>query len=64
MERAQAIEELPEAYARALSLREKGVGAEVIAAEVGIVPEAVASMLRLADAKLAHLMENGGNETN
>jgi DNA-directed RNA polymerase specialized sigma24 family protein len=64
MERAQAIEELPEAYARALSLRDKGVGAEVIAAELGIVPEAVSSMLRLADAKLARLMENGDGGPN
>ena len=54
--RAAAIELLPEAYAVALRLRDDGLGPAEIATRLGIAPEAVASTLELADAKLARLL--------
>lgn len=54
--RAAAIELLPEAYAVALRLRDDGLGRAEIATRLGIAPEAVASTLELADAKLARLL--------
>ena len=56
MDRAEALPLLPEAYARALTLRERGAGPADIAADLDIVVEAVPSLLRLADAKLARLL--------
>jgi len=57
MDRAQALELLPESYARALTLRERGSCADDIAMELGIVVEAVPPLLRIADAKLARLLD-------
>jgi DNA-directed RNA polymerase specialized sigma24 family protein len=54
--RAAAIKSLPQAYAVALGLRDDGLGPAEIARRVGIAPEAVASTLELADAKLARLL--------
>jgi DNA-directed RNA polymerase specialized sigma24 family protein len=54
--RATAIEQLPEAYAAALRLRDDGLGPSEIARHLGIAPESVASTLELADAKLARLL--------
>jgi DNA-directed RNA polymerase specialized sigma24 family protein len=54
--RAAAIELLPEAYAVALRLRDDGLGPAEIAQRLGIAPEAVASTLELADAKLTRLL--------
>jgi DNA-directed RNA polymerase specialized sigma24 family protein len=54
--RAAAIELLPEAYAVALRLRDDGLGSAEIARRLRIAPEAVASTLELADAKLARLL--------
>jgi DNA-directed RNA polymerase specialized sigma24 family protein len=54
--RAAAIELLPQAYAGALRLRDDGLGPAEIAGRLGIAPEAVASTLELADAKLARLL--------
>lgn len=56
MDRAEALPLLPEAYARALILRERGAGPADIAGDLDIVVEAVPSLLRLADAKLARLL--------
>jgi DNA-directed RNA polymerase specialized sigma24 family protein len=53
--RAAAIELLPQAYAVALRLRDDGLGPTEIARRLGIAPESVASTLELADAKLARL---------
>ncbi|HZB32513.1 MAG TPA: hypothetical protein VE465_20315 [Streptosporangiaceae bacterium] len=56
MDRADALPLLPEAYARALILRERGASTGDIADDLDIVVEAVPSLLRLADAKLARLL--------
>jgi hypothetical protein len=56
MDRAEALPLLPEAYARALILRERGASLADIAGDLDIVVEAVPSLLRLADAKLARLL--------
>jgi DNA-directed RNA polymerase specialized sigma24 family protein len=53
--RAAAIDLLPQAYAVALRLRDDGLGPAEIARRLGIAPESVASTLELADAKLARL---------
>lgn len=55
VERPAAIDLLPEAYARALRLRDAGSEAS-IAQALQIAPEAVAPLLRLAEAKLASIM--------
>jgi DNA-directed RNA polymerase specialized sigma24 family protein len=54
--RAAAIKLLPQVYAVALRLRDDGLGPAEIARRLGIAPEAVASTLELADAKLARLV--------
>jgi DNA-directed RNA polymerase specialized sigma24 family protein len=55
--RAQAIAELPTAYAVALRLSDQGVDREAIARVVGIETEAVEPLLRLAHTKLAALLQ-------
>jgi DNA-directed RNA polymerase specialized sigma24 family protein len=57
MDRADAVKLLPEAYERALTLRDQGCDHDVIAAAVGMVPEAIGPLLRLADAKLQQLLD-------
>lgn len=57
MDRKRARAELPEAYAAALRLRACGVPAPQIAAQLGLEPEAVPPLLRLAEAKLAALVD-------
>src|SRR5262249_10148774 len=56
-ERAEALSQLPVAYAVALRLSELGVSTDVIAHAVGIEPDAVDPLLRLAHAKLRELLE-------
>jgi hypothetical protein len=56
MEREQAMEELPEAYAVALRLRGRGFDDGAIAAALSLTPEAVPPLLCIADAKLALLI--------
>ncbi len=51
-----ALDELPEVHARAIRLQRAGVGAAEIASELGIELEAVAPLLRVAQAKLASLL--------
>jgi DNA-directed RNA polymerase specialized sigma24 family protein len=48
------LDGLPDAYATALRLRDAGCSDEMIADRLGIEPEAVAPLLRIAIAKLAH----------
>jgi DNA-directed RNA polymerase specialized sigma24 family protein len=63
MDRAEALELLPESYARALTLREGGASAADIAGELDIVVESVSPLLRIAEAKLARLLtERSGSE--
>jgi DNA-directed RNA polymerase specialized sigma24 family protein len=56
MDRATALSRLPEAYAEALRLRDAGLSHAAIARRLGVPDEAMVLLLRLADAKLAHLM--------
>ncbi len=60
MDRASALESLPEVYARALRLREEGCVNDEIARRLSIAPEAVSSTLELAEAKLGRLMQLDG----
>lgn len=57
MDRADAVKLLPEVYVRALTLRDQGCDHDVIAAAVGMVPQAIGPLLRLADAKLQQLLD-------
>jgi DNA-directed RNA polymerase specialized sigma24 family protein len=54
---ADALARLPVAYAVALRLSDLGVSTDVIAHAVGVEPEAVGPLLRLAHAKLRELSE-------
>jgi DNA-directed RNA polymerase specialized sigma24 family protein len=56
MDRATALSRLPEAYAQALRLRDAGLSDNAIVCRLGVPAEAMALLLRLAEAKLAHLM--------
>jgi hypothetical protein len=60
VDRVAALELLPEVYARALRLRDEGAGAARIASELRIAPEAVASAIELAEAKLTRLAQGDG----
>jgi hypothetical protein len=54
--REQALEQLPAAYAIAIRLRDSGAPEDVIARGLGTEPEAVATLLDIADRKLAALV--------
>jgi DNA-directed RNA polymerase specialized sigma24 family protein len=56
MDRTAAIDDLPEAYAAALRLRDAGLTDKAIAARLGIEVEAVDALLRVAVAKLAAIL--------
>lgn len=56
MDRAAALELLPDAYAEALRLQDAGCSPAEIARCLRIAPEAVATALELAEAKLARLI--------
>ncbi|MGH3854368.1 MAG: G1 family glutamic endopeptidase [Pseudonocardiaceae bacterium] len=56
MDLASALDELPKAHAAVLRLHRAGTNAAGIAAELGIEVEAVAPLLRVAEAKLARLL--------
>jgi DNA-directed RNA polymerase specialized sigma24 family protein len=56
-EEEDALAELPVAYAVALRLFDAGVSTDVIARAVGVEPEAVDPLLRLARAKLAEQLK-------
>jgi DNA-directed RNA polymerase specialized sigma24 family protein len=55
MDVRQAIDQLPDAYAEALRLRDAGL-AHLIPKVLDIPPETVDALLRLAEAKLERLM--------
>jgi DNA-directed RNA polymerase specialized sigma24 family protein len=57
MDLASAFDELPEVHAKALRLHRAGADAARIAAELHIEKKAVAPLLRVAEAKLASLLE-------
>jgi DNA-directed RNA polymerase specialized sigma24 family protein len=56
VDRSEALELLPEAYAHALRLRDARVEPAEIARRLGIAPEALTAALELAEAKLARLL--------
>jgi hypothetical protein len=58
MDRAEAVRLLPTKYARALTLRDQGCNNARIAAELGIVPEGIGTLLRVAEAKLQQLLDD------
>jgi len=62
MDRELAIEQLPETYAAALRLRGRGFDDDAIAAALALAPEAVPSLLRIADAKVALLIAQDSDE--
>ena len=55
------FDDLPEAYATALRLRDAGCSDEVIADRLDIEPEALAPLLRIALAKLTHRSDAAEN---
>ncbi|MBV9315135.1 MAG: hypothetical protein JO100_15710 [Pseudonocardia sp.] len=57
MDREAALNELPEVHAIALRLRDGGYNNAAIAAALGIELEAVQPLFRVAEAKLARLLE-------
>ena len=60
MDLAAAMDALPEVHAAALRLDRAGTDAAGIARELGIEVEAVAPLLRVAEAKLASLLAAPG----
>jgi DNA-directed RNA polymerase specialized sigma24 family protein len=56
MDRKAALQQLPPAHAEALRLHDAGRD-ELIPERLGIPPEAVGALLRVAQAKLASLLE-------
>ena len=64
MDRVTAIAQLPEAYASALRLREANLDDATLAEQLGVEVEALSPLLRLAEAKLAHIMHvaHGGQQ--
>jgi DNA-directed RNA polymerase specialized sigma24 family protein len=57
VELAIALQQLPELYARALRLKDRGLSEEEIAEQLDIPLETVAPCLRVAELKLARLLE-------
>ena len=57
VELASALEQLPELYGRALRLRERGLSEPEIAEHLEIPVETVAPCLRVAELKLARLLQ-------
>lgn len=53
---ADPLDQLPEAYARALRLRAAGLCHDEIAERLGVHPEAVNTVLRLGEDKLRALL--------
>ena len=58
MDRAAALAALPAPYATALIWRAEGATLADLADRLGVAPEAVGPLLRLAEAKLARLMQS------
>lgn len=55
--RDAALDRLPLTYAVAIRMRHEGIADPVIARCLGIEPEAIGPLLRVADAKLAAAVE-------
>lgn len=52
MDRAVALDRIPLFYAVAVRLKDAGASSELIAAGLGVEPEAVPSLLEVAEGKL------------
>jgi DNA-directed RNA polymerase specialized sigma24 family protein len=57
MEHDEALDELPESYAQALRLRRVGLPDAAIAIRLAIPTESAHSLLQLAEAKLANVLD-------
>jgi hypothetical protein len=57
VDRAEALQALPDTYAIALRLRAEGVEPDAMARVLDVEPAAVGPLLTLAEAKLAGLMD-------
>ena len=57
MDQRDALDRLPEAYAKALKLQAAGADAASLAEAIGVAPEAVPALLKLAHAKRAVLVQ-------
>jgi hypothetical protein len=55
MDDPEALDRLPRPYALALRLRDAGVDDALIAESVGVEPEALPTLLKIATAKLDNL---------
>ena len=64
MDRAEALDALPDTYAIALRLRDEGMGRDAVARVLDVEPEAVGPLLTVADAKLAGLMAQDDGSPN
>ncbi len=63
MDRSTAIDLLPEAYAAALRLQDEGHDDKAIATRLGLAPDAVGPLLRVAAAKLRAILVVGEERT-
>ena len=57
VDRAEALQALPDTYAIALRLRDEGIEPDAVARVLDVEPEAVGPLLSLAESKLAGLMD-------
>jgi hypothetical protein len=62
VDRAEALRALPGKYAIALRLRDEDVEPDAVARALDVEPEAVGPLLTLAEAKLAGLIGQKGND--
>jgi hypothetical protein len=61
VDRASAIEQLPAMHAVAIRLRDEGADDHVIAVALAIDDDQVATLLEIAEAKLANLIGGRGS---
>jgi DNA-directed RNA polymerase specialized sigma24 family protein len=62
VDREQALRRLPEGHVKAIRLRDQGLDDEAIAGRLGIPVEGVEPVLRMAEAKLAALVNRSSRE--
>lgn len=60
--RRAAIDRLPLPYSSALRMRAAGISCDLIAECIGVEPEAMQTLMRLAEAKLAAQLQRGPSE--
>lgn len=61
MDRAEAIGHLPETHAAVIRLLDTGADTDAIAVHLDIHPNAVAPLVKVAQAKLARLLHSHNN---